>query len=175
MQPHGASADTRRSGFAVLYRGFAPWQRRLVTMRTWRRVESTLRHETRSPVAEATGTNALVQHRRSTTMIRIRTTLVAAGLSLFAGLAAAQSADTPRIDQRQANQEQRIDNGIANGSLTQREATRLERQQDAVNRAEDRAKADGTVTKKERARLTHAQNHTSRNIYRQKHDRQSRR
>jgi hypothetical protein len=108
-------------------------------------------------------------------MIRIRTTLVAAGLSFFAGLAAAQSADTPRIDQRQANQEQRIDNGIANGSLTQREATRLERQQDAVNRAEDRAKADGTVTKKERARLTHAQNHTSRNIYRQKHDRQSRR
>ena len=35
--------------------------------------------------------------------------------------ATAAGTDTPRIDQRQANQEQRIDNGIASGELTKRE------------------------------------------------------
>lgn len=91
-----------------------------------------------------------------------------------AAAASAPGANTPRIDQRQARQEQRIDQGIASGELTRREATRLERQQTAINKAEDKAKADGSVTAKERKRLTHAQNHASRNIYRQKHDRQDR-
>ena len=107
--------------------------------------------------------------------------LVAAAVLALAGAAAsaqtaasAPGANTPRIDQRQAKQERRIDQGIASGELTQREATRLERQQTAINQAEDKAKADGSVTAKERKRLTHAQNHASRNIYRQKHDRQDR-
>ena len=99
--------------------------------------------------------------------------IAAAMLTLVGAAASAQTAasapgaTTPRIDQRQAKQEQRIDQGIASGELTQREATRLERQQTAINQAEDKAKADGSVTAKERKRLTHAQNHASRNIYRQ--------
>lgn len=84
------------------------------------------------------------------------------------------SASTPGIDQRQANQEKRIDSGLASGQLTKREARRLERQQNAINKAEDKAKADGVVTAKERGRLHHAQDHASRNIARQKHDRQQR-
>ena len=43
-------------------------------------------------------------------------------------------AETPRIDQRQANQEKRIDQGIASGQLNEREATRLNNQQEHVNR-----------------------------------------
>lgn len=105
------------------------------------------------------------------------THLIAAALLSLAGVAAsAQTAapgtHTPRIDQRQANQEQRIDQGVASGALTAREARRLEHQQATINKAENRAKADGNVSAQERKRLTHAQNHASRSIYRQKHDRQ---
>ncbi len=85
----------------------------------------------------------------------------------------AASAATPGIDQRQANQEKRIDNGIASGQLTKRETRKLEREQNAINKAEDKAKADGTVTQAERKRLHKMQNHASRDIYRQKHDAQT--
>jgi hypothetical protein len=81
-------------------------------------------------------------------------------------------AATPRVDQRQINQEQRIDQGVASGALTGREAARLDRGQERVERIEDRAKADGTVTARERVRLEAAQDQQSRKIYRQKHDRQ---
>lgn len=83
-------------------------------------------------------------------------------------------AETPRIDQRQANQERRIDQGIASGQLNEREATRMNNQQDHINNMEDKAKSDGVVTKKERARIKQAQDRTSRHIARQKHDRQQR-
>ncbi|MDI6748600.1 MAG: hypothetical protein ACOY6N_08720 [Pseudomonadota bacterium] len=81
---------------------------------------------------------------------------------------------TPGIDQRQMNQERRIDQGIASGQLTAREAARLERGQERIDAMENRAKADGVVTARERARIQHAQNVESRRIYRQKHDRQHR-
>lgn len=86
-------------------------------------------------------------------------------------LALAQVA-TPGIDQRQLNQERRIEQGVASGSLTQREANRLERGQQRIDNMEARAKADGVVTRQERARLQHAENVQSREIYREKHDRQ---
>jgi len=79
---------------------------------------------------------------------------------------------TPGVDQRQANQERRIDQGVASGSLTQREAYRLERGQQRVDNMEYRAKADGVVTRGERARLHQAQDRQSARIYNQKHDRQ---
>lgn len=96
--------------------------------------------------------------------------LLAVALALPA-LAFAQ-ANTPRVDQRQANQEHRIDQGVASGSLTQREANRLERGQQRVDNMENRAKADGVVTRRERAQLHHAQDVQSRRIYAQKHDAQ---
>jgi tellurite resistance protein len=78
------------------------------------------------------------------------------------------------VDQRQANQAQRIEQGKASGELTRREAHRLNRQQKGVAAAESQAKADGTVTAQERKRLHNMQDHTSQNIRQQKHDRQSR-
>ena len=81
-------------------------------------------------------------------------------------------ASMPRVDQRQANQEQRIEQGEASGSLTQREANRLEKQQQHVDKLENKALADGTVTSQEKARLHHAQDVQNRRIYEQKHDRQ---
>ena len=99
---------------------------------------------------------------------------VAALMLGMTGMAFAQ-ADTPVIDQRQANQEKRIDQGIASGQLNERGAARLNKQQDRVDTMENKAKADGVVTKKERARLHNAQNHASRNIAREKHDAQGKR
>lgn len=100
--------------------------------------------------------------------------LAAASIGAWAQAAApgAGAASTPGIDQRQANQEKRIDKGVASGTLTPRETRRLEKEQAAINRGENKAKADGVVTPQERRRLNHAQNHASRDIARQKHDRQ---
>lgn len=100
--------------------------------------------------------------------------LMSAMTLLISGMAYAQ-ANTPGIDQRQANQEQRIDQGIASGQLTEREAARLNKQQDHIDNMENKATADGVVTKKERARIHNAQDRASRNIARQKHDAQGKR
>ena len=101
-------------------------------------------------------------------------TAVAALMLGAVTLPALAGANTPRIDKRQANQERRIDQGIASGELNKREAARLERGQDRGDAIEDKAKSDGTVTRRERARIHHAQNVESRRIYRQKHDAQGR-
>jgi uncharacterized membrane protein YebE (DUF533 family) len=98
---------------------------------------------------------------------------VAAALAVLALPAFAQTASTPRIDQRQANQEKRIEAGEKSGQLNQREAARLEKGQARVQKMEDKAVADGKVTARERARIEKAQNRESRRIYREKHDKQA--
>ena len=96
---------------------------------------------------------------------------VSAMMLLMTGMAYAE-AETPVIDQQQANQERRIDRGIASGQLNEREANRLNKQQGHINKMEDRAKSDGVMTKRERARIGSAQNRASRHIAHEKHDRQ---
>jgi uncharacterized membrane protein YebE (DUF533 family) len=96
--------------------------------------------------------------------------LVAALVAVVAVPVLAQS--TPVIDKREANQDARIQQGVASGELTPRETARLDRGQAHVQTMEANAKADGVVTGKERAAITHAQNVQSRRIHRQKHDRQ---
>lgn len=93
---------------------------------------------------------------------------------LMAGMAYAE-AETPRIDQRQTNQEQRIDQGIVSGQLNEKEAARMNKQQDHIDNMESKAKADGTVTKNERAKIRHAQDRASHHIVREKHDAQGNR
>src|SRR5471032_2116701 len=100
-------------------------------------------------------------------------TVTFAVLALLAAPAFAQSTSTPGIDQRQQNQQQRIDQGVQSGQLNQREAARLQKGQTHVQNLENKAAADGTVTNKEKARITGAQDRQSRRIYRQKHDAQT--
>jgi len=100
--------------------------------------------------------------------------VVSAMTLMMSGMVFAQ-AETPVIDQRQTNQEQRIDQGIASGQLNEREANRLNKEQERVNKMEDRAKSDGVMTKKERVRIGAAQARASRHIAREKHDRQGKR
>ncbi len=96
----------------------------------------------------------------------------AALLALSTPLVASAQA-TPAIDQRQANQSQRIAEGQASGELTKREAARLKAGQARIANKEARANADGTVTAKERAAIKRAQNKQSHQIARQKHDAKS--
>jgi len=110
---------------------------------------------------------------REVTMKRVLFTVTAMAL-LMTGMAYAE-AETPVIDQRQANQEQRVDQGVVSGQLNKREANRLNRQQRHINKVEGKAKADGVVTKKERARINKAQNRASHQIAREKHDVQGKR
>ena len=106
----------------------------------------------------------------------LATTLATAALALISFAASAQtpaSSATPRIDAREAKQEKRIEQGVNSGQLTARETLRVEREQKAIEKVEAKAKADGTVTPQERKRLTHMQNKASKDIYRQKHDKQT--
>jgi len=96
--------------------------------------------------------------------------------AVFAALALpafAQVSSTPRIDQRQAEQQRRIDQGVKSGQLTPREAARLEKGQARIQKMENKAMADGKMTKKERARIEKAQDRESQRIYREKHDKQA--
>ena len=100
-----------------------------------------------------------------------KTLLIAGMVGTLATLSSAQAGvATPRIDQRQENQERRIEQGVDSGRLTQGEAQRLEAQQDRIENAEVRAKADGVVMRAERRHLKKRENKASRNIFRKKHN-----
>lgn len=99
---------------------------------------------------------------------RVLTLIATVSLATAATVASAQS--TPNIDQRQANQNARIANGQASGTLSAREAARLNAGQAKVANMESAAKADGVVTKGERRAIKAEQKRQSKRIHRQKHD-----
>jgi hypothetical protein len=82
---------------------------------------------------------------------------------------------TPRIDQRQANQERRIEEGLRSGQLTRNEAQRLREGQREIRRMERQALADGRISPREAARIEQAQDIEDRRIAQERHDRQARR
>jgi len=90
---------------------------------------------------------------------------------LGAGAAFAQTND-PGIRQKMENQQKRIDQGVASGALTPREAGKLEAEQARIKQTEGRMNADGNLTSKERQKLNNMQDNASNKIYRQKYDRQ---
>jgi uncharacterized membrane protein YebE (DUF533 family) len=106
-------------------------------------------------------------------MFKYKTSIAALAIAALPALAFAQATPaTPRIDQRQANQERRIEQGVKSGELTSREAARLEKGQAKVRRMEARAKADGVVTAQERRQITREQDRQSKRIAHEMHDAQ---
>lgn len=103
--------------------------------------------------------------------MNLKTTAAVLTFGAFVGVAFAQT-NTPRVDAREANQAQRIEQGKATGQLTDKEAAKLSAGQAKVEAKEAAAKSDGVVTKAERAKLAKAQNKQSRRIAKQKHDKQ---
>ena len=74
--------------------------------------------------------------------------------------------------QRNIDQQQRINNGVKSGSLTNHEAASLERGQSHVDKREARAGANGNVSAGEQRRIARADNRQSARIYNKKHNAQ---
>jgi hypothetical protein len=93
-------------------------------------------------------------------------TIVSLGLTLTSAPAFAQN-----LNKREARQQQRIAEGIENGSLTPKETARLEKQEARIKQlqAKDR-QSGGGLSDKERDELNHLLNTESHRIYAQKHD-----
>jgi uncharacterized membrane protein YebE (DUF533 family) len=83
----------------------------------------------------------------------------------FSSMGFAQT-NTPRVDRREKNQQNRVADGLKDGSIKSGEAAKIERDEAKIQRDEAKAKADGVVTGRERARLNRELNHTSREIRR---------
>jgi hypothetical protein len=87
----------------------------------------------------------------------------------LASSAFAQTAG-PVTAQRDVNQQTRIEQGLKSGSLSTREAARLERDQSEINRLQAKSLKDGKLSPAERARLDAAQDRASKHIAAAKHN-----
>jgi uncharacterized membrane protein YebE (DUF533 family) len=96
------------------------------------------------------------------------------GAVLCVSLSTATGLFAGPINQREQSEQARIRQGVRSGELTPQEVRKLEKEQARIRTTEAKAKADGTVTPKERAKIEKELNHASRDIYRQKHDNQTR-
>ena len=109
-------------------------------------------------------------------MKRLVMSLLAASAVAAAIPAAAQAAPWQSINQRQANLDQRIDQGVRSGELNRREATRLRREFRNLNRLEARyRRSGGHLDWRERTDLDRRFDRLSAQVFNQKHDDQTRR
>jgi len=92
--------------------------------------------------------------------------VIAAGLLSTAATAQAVQQD----QQRDVNQQQRIEQGLKSGELSSREAGQLEREQAHVDKMEARDLRNGSISPAEQARLNAAQNKASGDIAADKHN-----
>src|SRR5580700_5887724 len=114
--------------------------------------------------------------------------VLAVGGLMIAGSASAQTSTTtsgagpgvvdpghPRVNevnQREQNQQDRIANGMKNGTLNSKQATNLEKRETAVQNREkkDMAEHNGHLTKAEQNGINRQQNRISKSIYKDKHE-----
>jgi hypothetical protein len=89
---------------------------------------------------------------------------------LTSGAAWAQNTPAEQDQQRDVNQQQRIEQGLQSGQLSTKEAGQLERQQQHIDNMESRDMKKGPMTAEEQRRLDAAQNHASNSIYADKHN-----
>jgi hypothetical protein len=84
---------------------------------------------------------------------------------------AAGSGQLP-VNQRERNQQARINQGVKSGELTRKETSKLESEEARirVNERFDKRKDGGKLTAADRAHLQKQLNQASRNIYRDKHN-----
>ena len=100
----------------------------------------------------------------------MKTTAVYLGV-IAAALSTGAFAQTVQQDQqRDVNQQERIEQGLQSGQLSTREAGQLERQQQHIDRMEANDLKNGSITPAEQARLNAAQNRASTSIYADKHN-----
>src|SRR5215813_5095395 len=109
--------------------------------------------------------------KRSLTTVMKRSFTAAALMLVLCAAARAQEQPAAVAAQRDANQQQRIEQGLQSGQLSTKEAGQLERKEQHIDQQESRAlKSGGALTPQEKARITREQNAVSADIYRDKHN-----
>lgn len=104
---------------------------------------------------------------------KIITMIFAGSIACMFAVATAFAADNdPGIQQREINQQNRINQGVQSGQVTPGEAGKLDAQQAKIKQREERmsAKDNGQLTAKDKTKLTRQQNRASENIYKEKHN-----
>lgn len=93
-------------------------------------------------------------------------------LACAAAVLAPMSAQAGEVHNRQVRQEHRIAQGIEGGSLSPREAARLQTQEAQLNAQRQRDLREGApgLNQRQVLRLNREENHLSRRIYHTKHD-----
>jgi uncharacterized lipoprotein YajG len=114
--------------------------------------------------------------------------ILAVGGLMFAGSAVAQTTTTPtsgagpgavdpghprvnQVNSRETRQQNRIANGVKNGSLSPKQTSNLEKREANVQSREqkDMAAHNGHLTKAEQKGINRQQNRISKSIYKDKH------
>ncbi|MEO8155250.1 MAG: hypothetical protein ABI605_19460 [Rhizobacter sp.] len=99
----------------------------------------------------------------------MKRTLITATILLAASVGAFAQGAASSV-QRDVNQQERVERGLQNGSITTREGALLERDQSKVDKLQAQALKDGKMSGAERTRLNAAQNKASRDIKTAEHN-----
>ena len=109
---------------------------------------------------------------KNTILVLAASVVLATAPGLFAQTTPVAPAAQPTINQRKADQQGRIAQGVKSGQLTAGETGHLEHQEAGINREERgmRAQDNGHLTRQDRSTLRSQQNQESRRIARDKHN-----
>ena len=94
----------------------------------------------------------------------MKTRILAASILVALASFGASAQTTADTVQRDVNQQTRIENGLKDGSLNTKEASRLESEQSKIDRLQAKELKDGKLSPQERAQLLRAQNRASKDI-----------
>jgi len=94
----------------------------------------------------------------------VKTHILAASVLVALASFGASAQTTTDTVQRDVNQQTRIENGLKDGSLNTREASRLESEQSKIDRLQAKELKNGKLSPQERAQLQRAQSHASKDI-----------
>jgi hypothetical protein len=146
---------------SVAFRAEVGAQPRLSAAAMWARNEVNARR--------VDGSKTLSRRRRAQRSPTVKPTLVTAFL---ASVVLASTSLAAEVDQREANQQARINQGVRSGELTPGETARLQNREGRINNeiARDRAANGGHLTPGERARVNRQQDRASAAIARDKHN-----
>lgn len=90
--------------------------------------------------------------------------ILVASIFVAIGATSAFAQSTATTVQRDVNQQTRIENGLKDGSLSTKEAGRLEKEQAKIDRLQAKDLKDGKLSPQERTQLRNAQNKASTDI-----------